>query len=422
MKLLNFTTSYFAALLFILLTLWAVIFYYQILDEIYDSMDDGLENQKILVIQQAMEKPEILNQPIFEEGSYTIREVNIKEYRNFKESYRDTMMYMQNERDFEPVRLLESVFRFNGSYYKVKVITSMVEEDDLIEDLLISLIWLYIGLIASILILNNIFLKKVWNPFYVTIKQLKKFRIQNNDKINFQKSSIEEFELLNSSLEKFIHKTRDTYVDQKEFIENASHELQTPLAISINKLELLVEKNQLSEEQMEEIGAVLEHLERLTRFNRSLLLLSKIENRQFPEEESVDLNTMLQRICEDLKDMADHKEIALELVEEAQLSFRMNADLANILFTNLIKNALTHGSRGTTVKIEVNRARVKLTNAADQGPLDHEKIFSRFQPTHGEHRSTGLGLAISKSIAEKYGIDLSYSYEQTHIFELKFPK
>ena len=422
MKLLNYSTGYFAFILFFLLSLWAVIFYYEMLDEIYDSLDDGLENQKLMVMQKALEDPSILEQEDFENGTFRIKRTSYESIANFTDSHRDTLMYMKTEADYEPVRLLESVFKQDGEYYRLQVITSMVEEDDLVKELFFALLWLYLGLILSILLLNSLLQKRIWKPFYSLLRKLGNFRIEKDRKLDLEPSNIEEFRLLNSKVDQLIRKAVESFDSQKEFIENASHELQTPLAISINKLELLVEKNQLSEEQMEEIGAVLEHLERLTRFNRSLLLLSKIENRQFPEEESVDLNAMLQRICEDLKDMADHKEIALELAEDAQLSYRMNADLANILFTNLIKNALTHGSRGTTVKIEVNRARVKLANAADQGPLDHEKIFSRFQPTHGEHRSTGLGLAISKSIAEKYGIDLSYSYEQTHIFELKFPK
>jgi signal transduction histidine kinase len=254
------------------------------LDEIYDSMDDGLENQKILVIQRAAENPVVLAKNEFGDGYYTIKKVRARAAKNFKESYRDTLMYMQNEEDFEPVRLLETVFHQNGEYFKLKVITSMVEEDDLVEDLLFSLLWLYFGLIVTILVLNNIVLKKIWNPFYKLIDQLKNFNIERSDKIVFEKTPIEEFHLLNKSIERLLQKSVDSYVGQKQFIENASHELQTPLAISINKLELLFEKTQLKEEEITILASVLNNLERLTRFNKSLLLLSRIENQQFAVE------------------------------------------------------------------------------------------------------------------------------------------
>lgn len=417
MKLLNFTTSYFAALLFILLTLWAVIFYYQMLDEIYDSMDDGLENQKILVIQESMKKPEILNKGTFKEGNYTIKNVDIEEYRNFRESYRDTLMYMQNERDFEPVRLLESVFRLNRAHYKIKVITSMVEEDDLIEDLLISLIWLYAGLIASILILNNLVLKKVWHPFYILIGQLKNFRIQNNNNIGFQNTSIEEFELLNSSLERFIRKTRDTFIDQKEFIENASHEMQTPLAVAISNLERLMETGNLTEEQMQILENTLIKLESLTRFNKTLLLLSRIKNNQFPAERKISINQVLKEVIKDFYDLTEHKNITVEVEENDQITYSLEPDLAQILLSNLLKNAIVHSGEGSTITVIIERKKIEISNPGEK-ELEESKIFNRFYKSNSA--STGLGLAISKAISELYSIQLIYQFKKNHIFTLNF--
>ena len=275
MKLLNYTTGYFAIVLIVVLSSWAVIFYFEMLDEIYDSMDDGLENQKILVIRRVTQDSVIKERNEFGEGYYTLKKLEFNNAQMYKDSYRDTLMYMENEDDYEPVRLLESVFNYKGDYYKLKVITSMVEEDDLIENLLYSLFWLYLGLIISILFLNNIILKKVWNPFYKLLRRLKKFNIEKDENIEIQSSKIEEFELLNNQVKQLLQKSSDSYIGQKQFIENASHELQTPLAISINKLELLIENNHLSETQLSYIASVIQNLERLTRFNKSLLLLSK---------------------------------------------------------------------------------------------------------------------------------------------------
>ena len=170
MKLLNYTSSYFAIVLLFLITIWAGIFYFAMLDEIYDSIDDGLDNRKGLIIQKAVNDSTLLPKTTFGEGDFTIFEINAGEAKNFHDVYRDTSMFMQNEQDFEPVRLLRTVFYHNSKYYQMEIVTSMVEEDDLVSTLWRALIWLYVGLVSSILVLNNILLKRIWRPFYHLLK------------------------------------------------------------------------------------------------------------------------------------------------------------------------------------------------------------------------------------------------------------
>jgi signal transduction histidine kinase len=416
MKLQNYTTSYFAAVLFILLSIWAVIFYLEMLDEIYDSLDDGLENQKMLVIQRAKDQPEILDKPVFNDGSYTIKEVAPAYGLKFKDSYRDTLMYMQNEDDYEPVRLLESVFKMEGSFYKIKMVTSMVEEDDLIENLLFSLVILYLGLIVSILLLNNFILKKIWNPFYLLLNQLRDFRIDKDKTIATSPTKIDEFNLLNKRIEQMLGKSLESYNSQKQFIENAAHELQTPLAISINKLELLVENNDLSEEQMEMIASILNNLEGLTRMNKSLLLLSKIENSQYDDHETVDFNKLSLSLIEDFEDLASHRNMEISFKDLGSLVIKMNRQLARILISNLLKNAIVYGAKNETIKIEISEATFSISNLGREESLDPKKIFSRFQSIRTSKRSNGIGLAISKAITEKYGLNLSYEFTERHNF------
>lgn len=421
MKLLNYTTRHFAIILFVLLSAWALLFYFEMLDEIYDSMDDGLENQKMLVIRRAKEDASILKNKDFSEGYYTIRKVESLDISTIKDNYRDTLMYMQNEEDFEPVRLLESVFMQNGEYYKLKVITSMVEEDDLIENLLFSLLWLYLGLVISIILLNNIVLKKVWNPFYKLISELKSFNIEKDENISVEYTPIEEFNLLNRQIQQLLQKSKDSFTGQKQFIENASHELQTPLAISINKLELFIESNELNEQELEQIAAVLNNLERLTRFNKSLLLLSKIENRQFVSEEKVSINAIIENLVKEFADFAYHKKMKFSIDLKETITSHMNKDLAAILFTNLIKNAIIHGRDESKITIEMDKKEVKVSNFSESSMLEKEKLFTRFYKVSNKN-SNGLGLAISKAIADEYNLDLIYHFDEKHNFILRFPK
>lgn len=416
MKLQNYTTSYFAGVLLILLSVWAVIFYLEMLDEIYDSLDDGLENQKMLVIQRAKEQPDILHKSEFDDGSYTIKKVSPNYGLQFKDTYRDTLMYMQNEDDFEPVRMLESVFKLDNSYYKIKIVTSMVEEDDLIEDLLFSLIMLYLGLIVSILLLNNFILKKIWNPFYLLLNQLKDFRIDKDKTITTSPSKIDEFNLLNKRIEQMLGKSVESYNSQKQFIENAAHELQTPLAISINKLELLVENNNLTEEQIAMIASALNNLEGLTRMNKSLLLLSKIENSQYDDDDTVNFAEICKDLIEDFQDLAAHKGMKINFEESSSLNISMNRQLARVLISNLFKNAIIHGAEGNTIEVKVSNDKFSVSNAGRAEALNPEKIFSRFQSIRTSKRSNGIGLAISKAITERYNLNLNYEFTGKHIF------
>lgn len=420
MKLLNHTTKYFSIALLVIIGVWAVVFYFNMLDEVYDSLDDGLDNYKLLIIEKAQKDSTVLYKTEFEESNYSIREMPRYQALQVKDLYKDTLMYMVNEEDFEPVRILTTAFERNGRYYQLKVISSMVEEDDLISDLLSAIVLLYLAMLVSILIFNNLLLKRIWKPFYNLIDQLKVFRLGNDKMIQPNRSSVEEFQLLNETVESLIKRTLDTYNSQREFIENASHELQTPLAISINKLELLAEKNSLSANDMTAVGSVIQTLERLTRLNKSLLLLSKIENRQFQDDTLVTLNDVVRITVTEFGDFASFKNIKLSIREKGPLQKRMHADLAQILVANLVKNAIVHNYAGGSVEILITSTELTVTNTGRQSELNGEKIFERFHKETKEGHATGLGLAIVKAIVALYKLEIMYAYREAHVMKIHF--
>jgi len=420
MKLLNYTSAYFAAILLIIISIWAGIFYYTLLDEIYDSIDDGLDNQKGLVIQKASVDSTVLQKNDFDETDYAIREITAGDALNFQDIYTDTMMYMQNEKSDEPVRLLKTVFLQNDKYYQLQVATSMVEEDDLIKQLFYSLAWLYVGLVITILFFNNFLLKRVWHPFYHLLKQLKKFRLDKPEPLNTAKTKVDEFKLLNETIQKLLQRNVDIYNSQKDLIENASHELQTPLAISINKLETLADNNQLPEEQLKLLAAALDNLDRLTRLNKSLLLLSKIENKQFADETPVIINKLVQKTVDDFADLSQFNHLKVELIEKETCIQTMNADLVAVLVTNLIKNAIVHNEPGGFVRIVIAHNSLSVENSGQAKSLDPDKIFRRFHSDQPSSESTGLGLAIVKAITDLYNFKAVYQYKQCHIISIHF--
>ena len=420
MKLLNYTSVYFSLALLIIISIWAALFYYSMLIEIYDSIDDGLDNQKGLVIQKAASDTAILQKRNFEESDYAINEIPGGSAVDFHDSYIDTMMFMQNEKSDEPVRLLKTVFLQNGKYYELQVATSMVEEDDLIKQLFFAILWLYLGLVLSIIIFNNFLLKKIWQPFYRLLKHLKKFRLDKPEPISPIKTKVDEFSMLNETVQKFVQRNIDTYTSQKHFIENASHELQTPLAISINKLESLAEDEQLNPGQLKLVASALDHLERLTRLNKSLLLLSRIENKQFAEASPVDINGLTRKIAEDFSDQLNFNDLKLNIIEEDGCVQKMNPDLAVILIINLVKNAIIHNKPGGFVTITIDNKSLVIENSGIDKALDKAKIFGRFHTDEPAPGSSGLGLAIVKAISDLYHFTTTYHYDQKHIITIHF--
>jgi len=418
MNLLNHTLKYLAFALFGIISVWAVIFYVNMLDEVYDSLDDGLDNYKLLIIEKTQKDSSTLTRTEFAEGNYEIREIPEKSALKVKDVHKDTLMYMQYEKDLEPVRILTTAFKRQDRYYELKVISSMVEEDDLIEDLVYSLVWLYVALLASILIVNNLLLKKVWQPFYTLLDQLKKFRLGKNQAIKPVESNVKEFKVLNDSVISLVDHTLETFNSQKTFIENASHEIQTPIAISINRLELLAEKNELNDSGLETVGQVIQTLERLSRLNKSLLLLSKIENRQFEETEKININQIVRELTEEFADFAEYKDITITISEKRQLNAMMQKDLASVMLSNLIKNAIVHNHVTGTVAIEIGEQYLKISNSGSNVALDEKKIFRRFHKGAEDKNNTGLGLAIVKAVAERYGFKIEYSFDGRHCFEI----
>ena len=419
MKLLHYTSLWFLVALFLILLVWAGSFYFIMLDEIYDSMDDGLENQKELIIQKAAQDPGILRRSDFDEGNYQIRKIPASLALTYHDIYKDTLMYMQVEKDFEPVRLLTTAFEHQGEYYELRVITSMVEEDDLIESLLFSLLVLFLGIIASMVILNNLLLKKIWQPFYLLLERLRSFRLDDPQLFHATDSKIEEFRLLDSSIQKLLEKNVQTFNDQKQFIENASHELQTPLAISLNKLELMVNQP-MDEEQLALAASVMDNLERLIRLNKSLLLLSRINNQQYAGEEEIDLNAVVKKALRDFSDQADYKNIHLILEENGNVKAKMNPDLAHMLVINLLKNAIVHNHPGGEVQVLIEDQAFTVSNTGKMEALDEKRIFERFYKQGSNGSSTGLGLAIVKAIADLYGFKIAYRFDERHEFRVIF--
>lgn len=414
MKLLNRSLLHLSLALLLVLAAWAVAFFFIMRGEVRHSIDEGLDDQVEVITHRLKTDSSLLHVRHLGLNGFAIEPSEGKE----KARYTDTLLYVPSEGEVERVRLRTGTFKHQGRHYRIHVYTSTVEEDDLLETVALALIALYVVLLLTIITVNNVVLRRLWKPFQTMLAQLKAFRLGTARELPPVPTRTSEFNELHAAANVLVRRAADAFDEQRAFTANAAHELQTPLAIAINKLELLAEQGGSEEERMQALGETIAVLERLTRLNKSLLLLARIENRQFPEEREVSFATIAKEVMDEFADLAEHRSVALHFEASGDLLRSMDPALARTLVTNLLKNAIVHNRPGGSVAVQVEQGCLMVRNTGDQD-LDAQRIFTRFHKETTADGGTGLGLAIAMAIAELYGMKLEYHFDGGHCFSLK---
>ena len=421
MKLLSYTYRKLALLLFLLMAVWGVLFYYAIIDEVVDETDDTLENYGEILMESALHDPSILET----EGSlmsfYKFTPISEEEGRHYRQVFYDATVYIELEDEDEPVRVMCTAFRMpDGQYYELKLMISILERDDMVEAMLWYLGALFLLFLICTSIGIQLVLKGVFRPLHRLLDWLHCIQPGKEVPPLDNPTKIREFRQLSDAALDMGNRSYKAYEEQKQFIENASHELQTPLAIVRGKVELLAESEGMTEQQMEQLDEIYATLGRAVKLNKSLLLLSRIENGQYTEMEDVSVVEILDELLPDLMDIYEHKQVRLiRKREEQPFIIRCNHSLAQILVSNLVKNSLLHNREEGELQVLTTPTSLVIKNTGDV-PLDGEKLFRRFyHGMDGKKDSTGLGLAIARSIALSSSLKLTYEWQDgMHTFRL----
>src|ERR1700741_1509078 len=226
--------------------------------------------------------------------------------------------------------------------YRITLLKMTLEEDDLMESLSNSLMIIIGVLMFSFFTVSWLLSKWLWKPFYTTLKKLDDFDLKTGSVLNLPHSRTKEFDHLNLALNEMTNKIYSDFLHQKEFTENASHEMQTPLAVIQTKLELLIQSENLKEEEMADIQVIEASVNKLSSLNKALLLLAKIGNKQFKEDREVSIKKALERILENYGDMAQSKNITITADLKNDIRVTLNSGLCDILITNFVQNAIRH--------------------------------------------------------------------------------
>lgn len=324
------------------------------------------------------------------------------------------------ERDKESYRQLTSRTTINNISYEITVRSLLVENRDMVIAISSSIGLVLLLLLAALLLMNYFMSKRLWAPFYHTLSHLKQFRLSGSKQPQPSGTDILEFRELEKAITELTDKVRSDYQALKTFTENASHEIQTPLAIILSKLEMLLQSKDLSPEQSKLVQSAYRNARRLSQTNRSMVTLTRIENRQFDQMQTLNLSATLDELLEQLEDFVASKQLTVEKTYNANPVWNIDPDLAHILLSNLMGNAVRHNIDGGSIQIRLEEHELQISNSGKEPSLPAEKMFDRFQ-TGSETGNTGLGLAIVKEIGAVTGMTVTYNYtDNNHILTVLF--
>lgn len=403
--------------------LWAMVFYFVIVDEINDEADDLLESYAEQLMVRKLSGKELPVTNIMTDGHYSISQVT-ESYADSQAGmeYYDSDFYISETDENEPARFLKTIFRDReGRCFELIVATPTFEKDDLIGTILWWILALYLILLLTVILIALVVLQKSMRPLYKILDWLNAYTPGKSHSRLSIDTDIHEFRQLEKVTTEATDRSDKAFEKQKQFIGNASHELQTPLAVLGGRIDWMLDNDSLGEESVGELVQMKRELGHIVRLNKTLLLLTKIDNDQFPDQTDVNLSSMVLSQKELYEEIFSSKRISCSVqVPDEPVIIRMNETLASILVTNIIKNAFVHSPDGGTVALTLTENELVVANSGDS-PLDQGRIFDRFYQGAKKDGSTGLGLALAKTIADRNGLRLTYSYENgMHLFRIGF--
>jgi signal transduction histidine kinase len=336
-----------------------------------------------------------------------------------KRHFIHTHKIIHHHRD-EPYRELIFSATAGGQLYTVTVGVSEEASEDMLALIMTITAGMILLLLGTLFLANRLLLRRLWQPFYETLSGMRQFNLSSRQPLPVRETMIDEFRNLDEVARQMTGQILKDYEMLKGFTDNASHEMQTPLAIINSRLDLLIQDHDLAETHHRPIQAMYDAIGRLRQLNQSLLLLTKIENHQFTRSDSIDMAPLIEEKLAQLEDPLRDRRLVVQK-DLDRLRLPINSYLADILLNNLLLNAIRHNQDGGELSIRLRESSLRITNSGPALSFDSATIFDRF--VKGAHSGgTGLGLAIVRQICDNYHFPLSYRYiDQRHTIDIQFP-
>lgn len=428
MKLLHAISLRLLALTAIVLAFWSFFFYFEMIEEVNDEVDDTLEDYAEAIIVRSLAGEEIPTVSIGTNNQFfqkPVSEEYARQHKHIRYSDRDVFIHEKNE--YEPARVLSYIYQDNnGQFHELEVSTPHIDKDDLRETIFYAVVVLFGSLLLSVIAVSVFSIHRTMRPLRRLLRWVENFQIGKKSQPLDNPTRIREFAQLNTTVEESMMRSQQLFEQQKTFLGNASHELQTPIAATMNRLEMLINDDTLSEAQMGSLLKAIHSLENMSQLNRSLLTFSKIENGQFNDAQGVDFTRLAEEILTELQPLFALRKITVEKQWRESFVPAIDPTLARMMLTNLMKNAFVHNRDGGTIVIESRSQRFSIANDGQEQPLDAEKIFEPFfrnalksQKTEEEKNTSGIGLALVRAICIQSNLTIRYDFENSrHHFHI----
>ena len=409
-----------SAVLLVFIALWGIIFFNVMTAEINDETDDMLEEYSRDIIMRWLSGERLLSTDNGTNNTYYIKRITAgcgeeSEWIN----YEDSDIYIANESEHEPARIRRQIFMdADGSYYELTVAVPTFEREDLRRSILWSICMLYLVLLVALVAITMAIVIVNMRPFNALLRWFDSYRPGRENPPVPADTDVIEFRKLADAAESATARFERQYRLQNQFIGNASHELQTPLAVCSARIEMLLDSQDLTQSQAEELVKMQSEVSNLIRLNKTLLMMSRIENGQFLATEEVNVGMLLREDAEMFGEIYADKCMKMEIIEESMCVWTMNPELASVLSRNLLKNAFLHSPSHTAITVRYGKDSFTVSNDGEKS-LDAGRVFTRFyQENPGRTGSTGLGLSLVKAICDDSELTVVYYYDGRHNFKI----
>ena len=423
MKLLEVTLRNFLLILFSVLTVWAILLYIFLSSSITANQDSQLEERKKTLIEFLNQNRDQIGRISQMDTNVGLREVNVLTYSTMLDTFKDTLL--STKVSSNPIKFRQLTTRYRNpdtnSHYQLSIYSQKVDDNILFKNLILGVVLFFFGILIFLYFFNKLMLTKIWKPFELTLSKLKNFDLQKHDIIEYEPTSILEFNELNKAVENLTIKSKKAFESQKHFVENTSHEIQTPLAVIKNKIELAFQNPELTESNIKILLEINEAANKLSKMNKTLLLLSRIENNQYVEQHDVNISSLTRKILGYFEDKIDAKRLIINQDIAPSIHVKGNKLMLEILITNLIKNAVYHNIEDGFIDVRVINNMLVIKNSGEEINNSQENFFKRYNSGIKESSSTGLGLSIINKICDVNNYKLNFHFfKSTYLMEVEF--
>jgi signal transduction histidine kinase len=416
MKLINQFTLWYLCISAIVLLAGGMIVFYSVQREIIDEEGRRLQDTVKLIaglLEKGTEIDDIAgHQVVIREMDPAAEEIPAR--------IQDTIAWFEPHQHFERELRASASYKIKDKHYFIAASNLVAEPDEILDGVVQSIGWIFGLLLLVVAFSGRLLSKVILTPFQHTLSAIQAFHLKQKDPIPFTTTRTDEFKTLNTFLGKMTTKALEDYRSLKEFTENASHELQTPLAIMRGKLELLL-NSPITDTQAQLLADAHQAVDKLSQVNKSLTLLARLENQEFESSQVVDLSQLTLDTLSTFAELIEMKNLTLKTKIEADVSIQLHAVLATILLNNLISNAIRHNCTDGFIYVTLTPATLSIQNTGNPPQLPTHQLFERFKKGNQSNDSIGLGLAIVKQICDVNHFQVRYLYaEELHTVEVNF--